>query len=842
MMELFKRLCMLSLLFISSWSYAQTRVSGQVVDEQGEPVPFASVLFKNTKVGTACDENGKFSLYTQKNYNTLEVSSVGFTTKEITLLKRESTGLKIVLTEGEMLEEVVIVQKPTKFLSKKENPAYPILQKIWANKHKNSLTTSKSYEYKRYESVEMGLNNLDTVFLKKSMKKEYGNIRELLSSREIGDHYSLPMFLREEVSKVYGDNTHSLTRTDIEGERTQGVMQTGFGMERFTRNFRDFDIYDNSFYFLDKAFVSPLSEYGYGVYAYVLNDSIVRDGRKLYSIYFFPKEDQDLLFKGNFSVDSQTYAIASIQMFTIKEASLNFVRNLSIEKNFTVNDSLILPKSDYYEGDFTALSKSDEEKGLYVKKRILYSDFVLDQPKEEAFYLTKVEKYKSNQFAQDKPYWDDLSQTHSSLGETQELIKKVSDNKRIKGISNGLNILSSGYIPIGRYFQIGSIWESFSNNDIEGNRFRRMGARSFMSNDDRFRTYLYGAYGINDKKFKGGISGQYLVIPKIRMTIGGLYQDDYVQLGTYLQSNEAEMDLKNASNFLFSRGENYFVTRNKRVLGMVDFGLMKSNLHLTLSGSYQQMKSADPERFSIGYRMPSGEVLHQYSDAYASLSITYTPRRNVYGYGVEQFFGKNIFPTYRIKYTQAFSGIRNSIFDYSRLEAFVHHPIPLWNIGIFHPMIEVGKVFGTVPLPFLTPTPANQAYGTSRFALNRTFQLLNYYDFVTDAYMNVYLEHHFNGLIFNRIPLLKKTKWRSLILARMAYGTLSEENRAVSASNIAYNPPEKIYWEYGFGIENIGIKNLRPIRVDFIWRNAFSSHNGLDNPYFGVRFAVRPEF
>ena len=157
-------------------------------------------------------------------------------------------------------------------------------------------------------------------------------------------------------------------------------------------------------------------------------------------------------------------------------------------------------------------------------------------------------------------------------------------------------------------------------------------------------------------------------------------------------------------------------------------------------------------------------------------------------------------------------------------------------------MIEVGKVFGTVPLPFLTPTPANQAYGTSRFVLNRTFQLLNYYDFVTDAYMNVYMEHHFNGLIFNRIPLLKKTKWRSLILARMAYGTLSEENRAVSVSNIAYNPPERLYWEYGFGIENIGIKNLRPIRVDFIWRSAFSSQNGQNNPYFGIRFAIRPEF
>ncbi|RKW09985.1 MAG: carboxypeptidase-like regulatory domain-containing protein, partial [Capnocytophaga sp.] len=242
---------MLALLLCLGGSYAQTRVSGQVVDEQGEPVPFASVIFKNTKVGTACDENGKFSLYTPKNYNTLEVSSVGFTSREIILKKRESLSLKIILTEGEMLEEVVIVQKPTKNLSKKENPAYPILQKIWAHKYKNSLTTSKAYEYKRYESVEMGLNNLDTVFLKKSMKKEYGNIKDLLSSREANDHYSLPMFLREEVSKVYGDNTRSLTRTDIEAERTQGVMQTGFGMERFTRNFRDFDVYDNSFYFLD---------------------------------------------------------------------------------------------------------------------------------------------------------------------------------------------------------------------------------------------------------------------------------------------------------------------------------------------------------------------------------------------------------------------------------------------------------------------------------------------------------------------------------------------------------------------------------------------------------------
>ena len=120
--------------------------------------------------------------------------------------------------------------------------------------------------------------------------------------------------------------------------------------------------------------------------------------------------------------------------------------------------------------------------------------------------------------------------------------------------------------------------------------------------------------------------------------------------------------------------------------------------------------------------------------------------------------------------------------------------------------------------------------------------MLDYYDFVTDVYINVYAEHHFNGFLLNRLPLIKKTKWRSLLLARMAYGTLREENREVSASNIYYNAPEKLYWEYGFGIENIGIGNFRPIRVDFIWRSSFNDRNGVKNPYFGIRFGIKPEF
>lgn len=259
---------------------------------------------------------------------------------------------------------------------------------------------------------------------------------------------------------------------------------------------------------------------------------------------------------------------------------------------------------------------------------------------------------------------------------------------------------------------------------------------------------------------------------------------------------------------------------------------------MTLAATYQNMRPADANHFSIAYIDENNNKIPVYSDANVGFTIAYTPKRNVYGYGVEQRFGRNSFATYKLKYTQAISGIRNSNFNYSKLEGTISYPFPVWSLGMLYTSVEAGKTFGKVPLPFLSPTPANQSYSV----VDNTFSLLDYYDFVTDTYINMYFEHHFNGFIFNRLPLLKKTKWRSLIFARGAYGTLSDANIEYSNASIVYNTPEKMYWEYGFGIENIGLGNFRPIRIDFVWRNSFNDINGVRNPMFGVRVKIRPEF
>jgi hypothetical protein len=140
----------------------------------------------------------------------------------------------------------------------------------------------------------------------------------------------------------------------------------------------------------------------------------------------------------------------------------------------------------------------------------------------------------------------------------------------------------------------------------------------------------------------------------------------------------------------------------------------------------------------------------------------------------------------------------------------------------------------------MTPIMANQTYGV----INSTFSLLNYYDLMADQYIMGQFDYHLQGLLFNRIPLLKELKLREVLFYRTVYGTVNNANRAISLSNIPYvSPDSKLYQEYGFGIDNVGFGQIRPFRVDFVWRNKFpfrNIHN--DAPTFGMLLGLRVDF
>jgi hypothetical protein len=826
-------------LIFSVGVFGQTKVGGVVYDDTNLPLPYANVYFKGSKTGVSSDENGKFYIESQNDYTAIVVKYAGFADKEVTLQTSVTQNLKIKMANAQELQEVLIVGKPKKHLSKKENPAYRILQGIWKNKQKNGLALAKRYQYSRYTSVSQGLSNLDSVFLKRILSKAYDSVIKIAQQDKKQKKFIIPVYLKEKTEKVYGDNTLSKERVDIEGERSTGVVQNGFVLDRVGNLMKTVNIYDDDIEILNKSFVSPISSRGYGQYEYVLQDSIQEDNRKYYELYFFPRNSQDLLFEGNFKVEAKSFAITQISLRNNRKMNLNFVRNLFIEKTFTQqNDSVYLPLQDSYEGDFTVLSKDDQEKGLFVKKNILYSDYEFEQPKEAAFYEDQITQIRSDQFTKDDEYWQNLSNREAGLNNTRKIITDLGSNKRIRRVSNVLTILSSGYFGLFGNIQFGPFWQTVSNNNIEGLRLKA-GIRSFKTVNDLFRTKAYVAYGNRDHRFKFGIEGKYLFNHEPRMVIGASIVKDNIQLSG-IGIEESELLPNNAStNVLIARGENFSLTKIEKQVINYEIGF-SNNLKLNVAGIHRNMRSANKDLFSIAYELPEdGIQKNRLTDFATSFALTYTPKREVYGFGVEQTYGNGLFSTIILKYTRGFKDVLGGDFNYNKLQVSFKKPVRISNFGILRMNLDAAKVFETVPLTLLTPIVANQAYSIQ----SNAFSLIDFYDFATDQYIAAHFDHHFNGYLLNRIPLLKRLKFRELIFYKAVLGDISDKNIAINRSGINYNAPNRrVYAEYGFGLENIGIGNLRPIRVDFVWRTDFNNVNGLIPPTFGVRFGFFPEF
>ena len=162
----FKLTFLFSILFTLNL-VAQTKVSGHVFDEYNDPVSFVNVFFKDSSEGTSTNENGKFYLESDQDWSTLIISFIGFKNQEITLDKKVTYDLKIILSEeAAQLDAVVLISGKQ---PKKNNPAIEILKKIWSHKRKNGLKNFNQYKYDKYEKVEFDINTIDSALIKSKL-------------------------------------------------------------------------------------------------------------------------------------------------------------------------------------------------------------------------------------------------------------------------------------------------------------------------------------------------------------------------------------------------------------------------------------------------------------------------------------------------------------------------------------------------------------------------------------------------------------------------------------------------------------------------------------------------
>jgi hypothetical protein len=212
-----KCLFILLMVFVFTISgFSQTKVSGIVLDNTNQPVPYASIVFKGSKTGIVSNEDGRFYIESPENYTTLLVSFIGFATKEVKLPKLVNYDFKIVLKETNSLKEVKVYAGKT---SKKNNPALDILRKIWERRRKNGLKMFKQYEFEKYEKVEFDMNTIDSAFMKSKIFKGMEFVFKSVDTSKVTGKTYLPIFINESLSDVYGDNKMKKTKEILKANK-----------------------------------------------------------------------------------------------------------------------------------------------------------------------------------------------------------------------------------------------------------------------------------------------------------------------------------------------------------------------------------------------------------------------------------------------------------------------------------------------------------------------------------------------------------------------------------------------------------------------------------------------
>ena len=840
-----------ALLFLVSIALmSQVKVKGKVFDDTGNPMSYTDLRFAGKEDGVISEEDGTFYIESNDTETQLIASMLGFDDVTITINPGyQEVEIHFAKFKNEEIvkvnttEEVVVTAKHKKYKSKKENPAYAIMKKIWENRRSNGVKLRDNYEYEKYEKVEYDLTHIDSQFMQKKLFKDFEFVfKKVDTSRITGENY-LPMFINESISKVYGVNKPEKKREDLMANKASGFENNYALIETVKNLYTDFDIYDNTIDLFNKPFASPLATNGFGFYDYNLVDSTETNGKKNYRIKYYPKNKNDLAFSGSFWVTDGVWSITKIDMKANKDLNVNFVNKVYIEKKYEmINDSIYVPTYDYTMLTLSLLSKKEGNHGIHAHRTMMYKDYKFDVNRPITFYDEKINKYDESLYTKDESYWaehrhETLDKDEKGVYETLEQLNKV---PRFQKIVNLVEIVSSGYIELGHNIELGSIYQLFGMNEVEGYRFR-IGLRNFKTQNDRFRAKTYLAWGTDDEKFKYGVEAKYLLDRDSRWIIGGGTKRDIMQLGALVNDNDIVSPAYGSSSLLMS-GSNNKLSNVNRSMAFTSVELA-TNAFIRLEGAYQTTKSAHPD-FNSDYIL-DGNTYHDITDSKIAVSFVAEPGKKITGNGVERYEhdGVGAYPTIILKYTRGLKGVIDSDFNYDKLDFFYHQPFFFNTFGKLDATVGFGMTQGNVPLTLLNIAPGNQSYG---YVAN-TFGMMNFYEFVSDQYASLFLEHHMGGRFLGRIPLIKKLKLREVFFFRGAYGTLRNDNLNMIADANLRNDLEKYnfqdnkpYYEYGFGIENIGFGNLRLFRVDFNWRG-----NYLDNPdarKFGMKLGMSVSF
>ncbi|MCD4736613.1 MAG: DUF5686 and carboxypeptidase regulatory-like domain-containing protein [Bacteroidales bacterium] len=796
------------ILLTTCGAYGQvTKIMGSVIDkETKEPVPFANVYFAGTTIGVSSDFNGEFSIETKNPSDTLVASSMGYKSQyHIVIRNRFQEIIFEMEPDNISLPEVVILAG--------ENPAEVLLRKIIENKSTNYKKEFEYYQYEVYNKIEIDANNISERFKNRRIMRPFHFIFDHIDTSTINGKTYLPVFLSESLSDFYFRNSPRTKKEVIKAAKLSGVENESI-LQFVGSMFQDYSIYENYITLFQKNFVSPVADFGLSYYKYYLIDSTFKKDKWCYKIMFKPRRKQELTFTGNFWVHDTTFAIKSFEVEIADDANINYINDLVLMQEFDLIDNKYwMVTWEKGIGDFNILEDNKKTLGFFGRKTTSYQDFVFNEPKEKDFYSTPTNVIVlDNAYKKGEEYWE--TSRHHTLSEDEQTIYYLVDTiKNLPAFKTWADIVETvvtGYYEIGKY-ELGPYMSLLSFNAIEGARFR-FGGRTTPKFSKKSRYGAYIAYGTRDQKIKYGADVLYLMNKNPRRALTASYKYDIEQLG---KSPNAFRD-----DFFLA----VFFRRNPADKLSMTKEMSLNYEHEWFNGLSNQLNMMRKEIIPVGNARVTvnnefGEevVLDKMIATEVGLSTRFAYREKFIMGNFNRTSLGTKFPIVAVHYAYGIPGFLDGEYEYHKARVALKHWFNVFNIGWSKYIIEAGKIWGKLPFPYLRLHPGNETFIFDETAYN----LMNYFEFVSDQYISLYYSHHFDGFFLNYIPLMRLLKWREVFYFRGVVGSLSDKNLKYNNLPGITHTLAHPYYEVGMGIENI----LKIFRVDGIWR---ISH--MDNP------------
>ena len=834
--------CLLSLtlaLTAAGQQTAVTQITGLVRDSLSQNgIAYASISLVGTNEGTLATENGGFAINTRADFKKLRVTAMGYSPKEVEVKKGQGSVVLVDLVPtGVELSEVVVRKGKEKY-SKKNNPAVDMIRKLRSKRDDNDPRRFPHFGYSQYERMMVGLGDLDEIVKKPEDQRwidEYADT-SLLTGKRV-----LPFSIKETVARDYFGHDPDIHKQVIIGTKSAGIDEQvdQTSIKKVLDDFMgEVDIFQNDVALLTNRFVSPLSRIAVDFYKFYLNDTVMVDGERCAVLSFVPFTPQTFGFLGNFyvSLEDTTMFIKRVSMGVPHDINLNYVERMSIVQDYErAPNGSRLKVRDNVEVSMKLMTGIPQ---VFARRETSYRDHNFERP-EVGVFTGKAEQTVENSAAfMPDEFWKEYrpAEVRTTTTSMQELMKRLRGSKWFYWAEQVILAMVNGYIPTAKASKvdIGPLNTTISGNSLEGLRLR-LGGMTTVNLSRHWFARGYVAYGFRDKKFKYMGSLEYSFTPKKSL-------DQEFPIHSLRLTHRYDVD-KLAQHYLYTNQDNVFLTLKRHKDVRMQY-LRTTRLeyrhewynHFSISLGIEHNIHEATQYVPFVYA--DGTARQRYTQVGFTAQLRFAPGETFYQSRSYRIPINMDAPIITLTQTYMPKGFMGSLHEVNKTELGLQKRFWFSAFGYADVIVKGEKVWSQVAYPDLLMPNVNLSYTIQP----ESYALMKPMEFINDQALSWDLTYWGNGILMNRLPLIKKLRLREVLSLRGIWGSLSDKNNPLISNSTFLIPDSPAamgdtpYMEAGVGLDNI----LTILRVDYVWRLTYRENAGADRR--GIRIQLHFNF